>query len=78
MVVVVVIEDMVHRDLLVMDVVHRHGDLLVVDVVHGHLLVDRHRHVLHHRHMDLLNVMVVHRVHLVGHVDGVVLAADRK
>jgi len=77
-VVVVVIEDVVDGHLLVVDVVHWHRDLLVVDVVHGNLLVDGHWHVLHHRHMDLLDVVVMHCVHLVRHVDGVVLAVDRK
>lgn len=75
-VIMMIIEDMMHWDLFVVDVVDWDGNLLVMDMVDGdvHLLVDWHWHMLHHRNVHLLHVVVVHGVHFVWNVDGVVLA----
>lgn len=67
---------------IMMILMHMKGhNLLVVHMMHGHLLVDGHMHllddghVLDHRHRYLLDMMMMHSVHLVGHMDCVVLAA---
>lgn len=69
---------------IMMILMHMKGhNLLVVHMMHGHLLVDGHMHllvdghVLDHRHRYLLHMMMMHSVHLVGHMDCVVLAAKK-
>lgn len=76
MMIIVVIVDMMHGNLLVVDMMHWHRDLLVMNVMDRNLLIDGHRDVLHHGHMDFLDVMMMDGMHLVGHVDCVVLAGD--
>lgn len=65
---------------VVMILVHMHGhNLFVMHMMYGHLLVDGHMHLLvdghmlDHRHRYLLHMMMMHGVHLVGHMDCVVL-----
>lgn len=70
---------------IMMILMHMHGhNLFVMDMMNGHLLVDGHMHLLidghmlDHRHRYLLHMMMMHSVHLVGHMDCMVLTAERE
>lgn len=70
---------------IMMILMHMHGhNLFVMHMMYGHLLVDGHMHLLidghmlDHRHRYLLHMMMMHSVHLVGHMDCMVLTAEGK
>lgn len=70
---------------IMMILMHMHGhNLFVMHMMNGHLLVDGHMHLLidghmlDHRHRYLLHMMMMHSVHLVGHMDCMVLTAERE